>query len=81
MTTAITQKGQVTIPKELRDRFKLLPGATAEFYVNEQGELALRLAGKSKRAGRFEWARGIAGPGMTTAEIMRLTRGEDWGEE
>lgn len=31
----ITSKGQVTIPKEMRDRTGLLPGAEVEFTLDE----------------------------------------------
>ena len=34
MPTTLTSKGQVTIPKRIRDALKLLPGAPVEFSVN-----------------------------------------------
>jgi len=34
----ITSKGQVTVPKEVRDRFNLHPGDTIEF-IEEEGKL------------------------------------------
>ena len=34
MTTRLTSKGQVTIPKRIRDELQLLPGAAVDFSVN-----------------------------------------------
>jgi len=78
----VTSKGQVTIPKEIRDEFGLLPGTEVEF-VSEAGEIRVRKASYGPRRGEeiVEHLR-KAGKGftMTTDEIMRLTRGEDWGQ-
>jgi len=38
----ITCKGQVTIPKRVRDALDLEPGEEVEFVVSESGELRLR---------------------------------------
>ena len=37
MKALVTSKGQVTIPKELRDRFGIEPGAEVDFAVSEDG--------------------------------------------
>lgn len=42
MTTTLTSKGQVTIPKHIRDELQLLPGAPVQFAVNTAGELVLQ---------------------------------------
>jgi AbrB family looped-hinge helix DNA binding protein len=79
----ITSKGQVTIPKEIRDEFGLLPGTEIEF-VQESGKIEVRrLAGGRSRGDEIvERLRGVSGGDiqMSTEEIMRLTRGEDWGQ-
>jgi antitoxin PrlF len=77
MATTLTQKGQVTIPKAIRDRLRLETGAPVEFTVNAAGEVVLRRADRKKAASKFAWARGAAGPGLSTDEIMKLTRGEE----
>jgi AbrB family looped-hinge helix DNA binding protein len=35
MQATITSKGQITLPKALRERFALLPGDQVEFIVDE----------------------------------------------
>jgi len=77
----ITSKGQVTIPKRLREEFGLLPGSEVEF-VPVEGEIRVRKAvGGRKRGEEFIEHLREAGKNytMTTDEVMRLTRGEDWG--
>jgi antitoxin PrlF len=78
----ITSKGQVTIPKEMRDSFGLLPGTEVEFVPGES-EIRVRKALRGRRRGEAVVAHlREAGKNytMTTDEVMRLTRGEDWGQ-
>jgi AbrB family looped-hinge helix DNA binding protein len=78
----ITSKGQVTIPKEMREAFGLLPGTEVEF-VPAESEIRVRKAVGSRRRGEEVVAHlREAGKNytMTTDEVMRLTRGEDWGQ-
>jgi antitoxin PrlF len=75
---AVTSKGQVTIPKAIRDALDIHPGSKVEFTVNRQGEIVLRRAGSEQQSpSRFDRFVGSAGPGMTTGEIMALMRGDD----
>lgn len=78
----ITSKGQVTIPKQIRDELGLLPGTEVEF-VREAGEIRVRKASGGRKRGK-EFIDHLRQSGknftMTTDEIMRLTRGEDWGQ-
>jgi antitoxin PrlF len=76
--TTLTSKGQVTIPKRLRDHLRLKPGAEVQFEVIADGRvviLAKTKSGKSRFAKLVGSAKG-KGPNMTTDEIMALTRGE-----
>lgn len=71
----ITTKGQVTIPKTIRDSMGLRPLTEIEFVV-VSGNVQLRkkrgAAGRGKNLiGRMK---GKATAGMTTEEIMALTR-------
>jgi AbrB family looped-hinge helix DNA binding protein len=41
-TATLTSKGQVTIPKEIRDRLRLKTGDRIHFLVESNGEVRLR---------------------------------------
>ena len=78
----VTSKGQVTIPQAVRERAGLGPGAEVEFALGEDGAVILRRAGTQPRnealAAAIDRLRGVArgrGPGLSTEEIMALTRG------
>jgi len=76
--TTVTQKGQVTIPKRVREQLGLKPGDQVEFGLTDDGRVELKKA-KSKRPvkSRFAKIRGIVDLGMTTDEYMALIRGDD----
>ena len=72
----ITSKGQVTIPIELREQLGLLPGGEVSFEVDGN---ALRVipAGAASRGQRIaDHLSGRGRGGLSTDEIMALTRGE-----
>ncbi len=81
MATTVTTKGQVTIPKEVRDLLGIKPGSSVTFEVAEDGRVVITKAGQrgpnARPASRFEKLRGSATAGMSTDEIMALTRGDD----
>jgi AbrB family looped-hinge helix DNA binding protein len=81
MAHQVTVKGQVTIPKRVREHLGIRPGSGVEFEVGPQGDVLLRKAGPpSKRArprSRFAALRGTRKTGMSTDEIMDLLRGYD----
>lgn len=76
MATTVTSKGQVTIPKRVRERLAIKPGSRVEFDMTPGGQVVLLKVGAAAPPSRFEALRGGAGAGMTTDEIMTLTRGE-----
>jgi AbrB family looped-hinge helix DNA binding protein len=82
MPTNLTSKGQVTIPKLIRDALSLLPGAAVEFSVNAAGDVVLHPARPPKGAGRkpkdrFDAVRGRADVRWRTDELMKLLRTDD----
>ena len=81
MPHRVTVKGQVTIPKKVRDYLGIVPGSGVEFEVDASGAVVLRNASrpvKHARAGsRFAALRGTRKTGMSTDEIMSLLRGYD----
>lgn len=78
MPTTVTSKGQVTIPKAVRDLLGIEPGSSVAFEVAEDGRVILRReTGRGTAApSRFARLRGSATAGMSTDEIMALTRSE-----
>jgi AbrB family looped-hinge helix DNA binding protein len=74
--TTLTSKGQVTIPKPVRDRLGVKPGDDVAFEVGDDGRIVVSKAHGKPKPSRFAALRGRAGKGPSTAEIMALTRGE-----
>jgi antitoxin PrlF len=72
----MTSKGQVTIPKRLRDHLGLKPGSDVDFELADDGRVLLKPHFQAPKS-KFARLRGSAKPGMTTDELMALTRGED----
>ena len=74
----ITSKGQVTIPKELRERCRLYPHTEVEFQLDGEG---VRIIPAHSFPGRGQalvgHLRRHRPPGaLSTDEIMALTRGD-----
>jgi antitoxin PrlF len=76
MSTTVTTKGQVTIPKAVRDFLGIGPGSQVDFRRAADGSIVLVRADRRRRPSRFEKLRGHAGKGLSTDAIMALTRGE-----
>ncbi len=82
MSTTLTVKGQVTIPKQIREAMGLRPGQGVDFSVNRDGQVVLHKAagtqGKSAarpQLDRFDAARGKADVKWRTKDLMALLRG------
>lgn len=76
MLATVTSKGQVTIPKRIRDALHLQPGAAVELSVNAAGEVVLRQRRPAPRKDYFEAVRGVADVRWRSDELMRLLRAE-----
>jgi AbrB family looped-hinge helix DNA binding protein len=72
----ITSKGQVTIPLEIRRKLGLLANVEVTFEISGN-HVKLRKAAASSHRGAelIRRMKGKASPGMTTDQIMALTRG------
>ena len=84
MATTMTVKGQVTIPKKVREALRLAPGDGVEFGVNQEGQVVVHKAGSriggsthNAKRDRFEAARGKAQVKWRTDDLMALLRGAD----
>lgn len=76
--TMITNKGQVTIPKQVRDNAGFKPGNDLQFHNEPGGRVVATLKGKRPKSDfekRLDKVRGSMKGKFTTEEIMRLTRG------
>ncbi len=73
----ITEKGQVTIPKPLREALGIGPGTEVSFEADGE-TLIVRKLSRSPSRGRAiaERLRGRGDVAVTTDELMALTRGE-----
>jgi antitoxin PrlF len=76
MATTVTSKGQVTIPKPVREHLGIAPGSKVEFRRAADGSVVLEKADGTRKPSRFARLVGIAGPGPSTDEIMAITRGD-----
>jgi AbrB family looped-hinge helix DNA binding protein len=79
MAHAVTSKGQVTIPKQVRDHLGIRAGSMVAFELTERGEVVLRPVAKNRRRvppakGRMAGLRGRSTVRMRTEEILALTR-------
>lgn len=67
-TATLTSKGQITLPKAVRDRLRLQTGDTVEFVVAENGDIHVR-------AGTHD-VRDLAGilktPGQTPVSLAAM---------
>ena len=72
MKSVVSEKGQVTIPKVLRDRLGLRSGHVLDFR-EERGRL---VAIKVTPEDPVERVYGILKPGRSTDALMRALRGE-----
>jgi len=43
-TATLTSRGQLTLPKEVREALRLKPGDQVDFIVGDEGEVRLRAA-------------------------------------
>jgi AbrB family looped-hinge helix DNA binding protein len=76
----MTVKGQVTIPIEMREKLGLLPNSEVEFdLVGDSVRIRKAKTGKSRGQRMLEAMRKAPKPrsGMTTDQLMALTRGDD----
>ncbi len=85
----VTAKGQVTIPREIREKAGMLPGTHVTFEIVDGTVHVVKVpapSGEKSRGQRIvEALRGTGRTGMTTDEIMELTRGPfndlDWAPD
>lgn len=83
MASALTVKGQVTIPKRVRDALGLKPGDGVDFVLDERGQVVVRRADAPaepvQKPDGIDLARGSADYKWgSTAAFMKFIRGDDY---
>lgn len=76
----VTSKGQVTIPVRIRRKLGIRANTRVDF-VEKDGEVVLEVSEPREFARGRSLAEHMAGKWqskLTTDEVMRLTRGEEW---
>ena len=69
----VTTKGQVTIPRNVRELLGITPETEIEFR-EDNGRFYIVKTNQPSKTGRFKKLRGIATAKMSTDEIIGLTR-------
>jgi AbrB family looped-hinge helix DNA binding protein len=74
----VTSKGQVTIPRSVRQRLGIFPQSEVEFVIEGNTVILRTVTGEASQGKLLiETLRERATIKMTTDEIMALTRGEE----
>jgi AbrB family looped-hinge helix DNA binding protein len=76
----VTEKGQVTIPKDVRDHLGIAPGSDVDFVVVDAGVMLVKKSDAKDAFRSFdEWAESIEGTfqtdGMTADQYVDWLRG------
>jgi antitoxin PrlF len=71
MKAKVAERGQVTIPKALRERLGIVPGTVLDF-IEEQGRL---IAQKTEAVDAVDQVFGRLGRGRNTDDIIQEIRG------
>jgi AbrB family looped-hinge helix DNA binding protein len=71
--SSVTQKGQVTIPKEIREKAGIEPGDDLEFEIGKDGTIKVKKNVEENPFSRWEGELDLK---KSTDEIMEELRGE-----
>lgn len=73
----ITQKGQVTIPQEVRERHNFYPNSNVEFVEEGDRVYIIKSEADVVKESPFDKVKGLYSLKLSTDEIMKLTRDDD----
>jgi antitoxin PrlF len=78
MATRVTAKGQVTVPKRVQDAVGIKPGDFVDVSATASGVIVVEKAGARSdyRKRLYALAKRRLIGGVTTDELMRMTRGD-----
>lgn len=75
MKALVTSKGQITIPKEIREQFDIEPGAEIDFTVTKDGIRLRKVVNRSKQAKVFGCLK-VELEGRSVNELLDDLRGK-----
>ncbi|MDD2808300.1 AbrB/MazE/SpoVT family DNA-binding domain-containing protein [Rhodoferax sp.] len=79
MGYALTVKGQVTLPKAIRDFLGVSPGQEIDYEALSDGRVVIfPVRRQAAQSNPYQQLLGVGLRKRPTDEIMRETRGEDW---
>jgi AbrB family looped-hinge helix DNA binding protein len=78
MATTVTIKGQVTLPKKVRDAVGIKPGDRVDLHPTAAGTVIIEKVGSvdDYKARLYALAKRKIIRGITTDELMKMTRGD-----
>ncbi len=71
----ITSKGQMTIPKAVRDRMSIGPGDEVEFVLDDDGRIRVRRDPRALREAIEKWGGAIHDPDLDAVDV------DEWLDE
>jgi AbrB family looped-hinge helix DNA binding protein len=79
----VTEKGQVTIPKPIRDRLGIVPGSEVDFVIRDGKTVLVKTESSPDVTDRDQQElrehlvriRGTGRTGLTSDELIEMTRG------
>jgi AbrB family looped-hinge helix DNA binding protein len=79
MTSTLTSKGQINVPKRIRDRRGLSPDSTVAFSLGPHGEVVVQAGEASPRHHKVRRRKlhGTLATGRSNDELTSLLRGYD----
>jgi len=72
----ITSQGQIALPQEVTEKLGFLPDTEIEYQIKGNLLLLRKREKSEKGSALISLMKGSANTGMTTDQIMKLTRGE-----
>jgi antitoxin PrlF len=77
MSVIVKEGGELILPKAALKRLGVVPGMAVDIVNGAEGEIVVKKAAEDEISSRLEKWRGTATAGLTTDEIMAMTRGEE----
>jgi antitoxin PrlF len=74
--STVTSKGQTTIPKAIRERLHLNPGAELDWHIEDNDQVVVRLSQPADNPFAALLGAFPLPDGQTSAEVMEQLRGE-----